>query len=308
MKDLKYVYGPVPSRRLGLSLGISPIPKKTCNYSCVYCQLGRTDRMTNTRQDFFPVESILTEVDHILANDIPFDAITIVGEGEPTLYKSLGLLISEIKRRTDLPVAVITNGALFYDPQVRREVALADIVSPTMDAVDEQSFKRINRPYGTLSYKLIAHGLKEFSKEYRGQIWLELMLVKGYNDDETTLLRYRDLLRDIRYDRLYINTPVRPPAEVFAVAADRSQIEKAMELLDGTSIDLLVSHGFHSELEDDYLAIMSIIKRHPMNQYEIEGFLRARNAQGIKEIIGRLESDPSVEAITYKKYITFRLR
>ncbi len=308
MNELKYVYGPVPSRRLGLSLGISPIPKKTCNYSCVYCQLGRTDRMSNTRQDFFPVEDILREVDYILANDISFDVITIVGEGEPTLYKSLGDLIAGIKQRTDLPVALITNGALFYDPQVRREVALADIVSPTMDAVDEESFRKINRPYGTLSYKSVLHGLKEFSRDYRGQLWLELMLVKGYNDDEPSLIRYSELLRTIRYDRLYINTPVRPPAEAFAVAADRSQIEKATELLGGTSIDLLVSHGFHSELQDDYLAIMSIIKRHPMNQYEVEGFLGTRAAKDITGIMARLETDPAVESIVYKKYITFRLR
>ncbi|HAG10444.1 MAG TPA: radical SAM protein, partial [Desulfotomaculum sp.] len=118
MIEFKYIYGPVPSRRLGLSLGVSIIPKKACNYSCIYCQLGRTDRMTNTRQLFYPVGDIIEELDKVLQNNISFDVVTIVGEGEPTLYLGLGELIEEIHKRTDKPVAVITNGALLYELQV----------------------------------------------------------------------------------------------------------------------------------------------------------------------------------------------
>jgi len=147
MNNMKYVYGPVPSRRLGISLGISPIPKKTCNYSCIYCQLGRTDIMTNTRKMFFPVQKIMSEFNEVLKKRIFFDVITIVGEGEPTLYLGLGELISEIKGKTDKPVALITNGALLYDRDLRREAAKADIVLPTLDAYDEASFRKINRPF-----------------------------------------------------------------------------------------------------------------------------------------------------------------
>ncbi|HCU08304.1 MAG TPA: radical SAM protein [Clostridiales bacterium] len=308
MKELKYVYGPVPSRRLGISLGISPIPKKTCNYSCIYCQLGRTDRMTNTRQDFFPLADILEEVEYVLKSDIYFDVITIVGEGEPTLYRSLGLLIEEVQRRTDKPVAVITNGALFYDSEIRKEIARADIVSPTLDAFDEASFKKINRPHGALSYEKVMQGLKDFSAEYSGQLWLELMLIKDYNDDEISLQKYAKALQDIRYERLYINTPVRPPAESSVHAADRAQIEKAVDILNGVSIDLLVSQGFHSEVTDDYQAILSIIKRHPMNQFEIEGFLETRDVKDIDGTISRLKADPEVDTVNYKGYITFRLQ
>ncbi|HRV33239.1 MAG TPA: radical SAM protein [Anaerovoracaceae bacterium] len=308
MRELKYVYGPVPSRRLGISLGISPIPKKTCNYSCIYCQLGRTDRMTNTRQDFFPLHDILSELEHVLGGDTYFDVITIVGEGEPTLYKGLGKLIEEVHRRTDKPIAVITNGALFYDPEIRREVALADIVSPTLDAFDEASFREINRPHGMLSYEKVIRGLKDFSAEYKGQLWLELMLVEGYNDDEDSLNKYAAVLQEIRYDRLYINTPVRPPAESRVRASDRAHVERAADLLGGVSIDLLVSDGFHSEIADDYRAILSIIKRHPMNQFEVEGFLKTRSNGDVQGLLKRLKEDPLVDVVEYKGYSTFRLK
>lgn len=160
---MKYVYGPVPSRRMGLSLGVSPIPKKSCNYSCVYCQLGRTDRMTNQRELYFPLHEILGEVDDFLSVQVDYDVITIVGEGEPTLYRALGDLIIELKNRTEKPVAVITNGALLKDSHVRKELMWADIVLPTLDATDEEMYRKINRPHKTIPYTEVVGGLRRFS-------------------------------------------------------------------------------------------------------------------------------------------------
>lgn len=307
MKEMKYVYGPVPSRRLGISLGISPIPKKTCNYSCIYCQLGRTDRMTNTRQMFFAVKEIIGEFDEILKNNIKFDVVTIVGEGEPTLYLGLGELISEIKKRTDKPVAVITNGALFYDSDLRNELYNADIVLPTLDAYDDESLKKINRPHGSINFDMISDGLKIFSEEYKGQLWLELMLIQGINDDDVSLSKYAELLKKLKYDKLYINTPVRPPSESFVKAIDHEKMKHAVDVLEGISIDLLVSQGFHSEIKDDYEAILSIIKRHPMNQFEIEGFLNSRGCSNVNDILNNLKNDSKIIVITYKGYDTYRL-
>lgn len=308
MKKIQYVYGPVPSRRLGISLGISPIPKKTCNYSCIYCQLGRTDRMTNTRRMFFPVEDIMDEFDEALKSNIEFDVITIVGEGEPTLYLGLGELILEIKKRTSKPVAVITNGALFYDSNLRMELYNADIVLPTLDAYDDASFKKINRPYGTLDFGTVNDGLKIFSKEFQGQLWIELMLIDGINDDNESLRKYAETLKQLRYDKLYINTPVRPPAESDVKAVDHEKIDHAVDILGGISIDLLESQGFHSEITNHYEAIMSIIKRHPMNQFEIEGFLTSRGCSTIEETIGALKKDLKVVSVNYKGYETYRLK
>lgn len=308
MKEMKYVYGPVPSRRLGISLGISPIPKKACNYSCIYCQLGRTNRMTNTRQMFFTVEEIIDEFDEVLKNNTKFDVVTIVGEGEPTLYLGLGELISEIRKRTDKPLAVITNGALFYDADLRTELYQTDIVLPTLDAYDNETFKKINRPYGAIDFKMVKDGLKTFSEEYQGQLWIELMLIDGINADDESLKKYSEALKKLKYDRLYINTSVRPPAESYVEAVNHEKMNHAINVLGGISIDLLVSQGFHSEIKDNYEAILSIIKRHPMNQFEIEGFLKARGNNNCDEFINRLKNDESVVAINYKGYETYRLK
>ena len=307
MSNMQYIYGPVPSRRLGISLGVSPIPKKTCNYSCIYCQLGRTDHLTNTRKMFFPVKEIIKEFEQVLRNNLEFDVVTIVGEGEPTLYLGLGELIEKIKRGTDKPVAVITNGALLYDQNVQAELMKADIVLPSMDAYDNFSYKKINRPHGTLDFHNVHRGLKIFSKKYQGQLWLEIMLMRDINDDDASMEKYSDLLKSIKYDRLYLNTPVRPPVEAHVKPIENEKINRAVEFLGGISIDLLFSHGFHSEIADHYDAIMSIIKRHPMNQFEINRFLELRGCNYISNIFNDLESDCKVEKINYKGYDTYRL-
>lgn len=305
---MNYIYGTVPSRRLGISLGISPIPKKTCNYSCVYCQLGRTDHMTNRPRDYFKVDDILIELETFLKKNIPFDIVTIVGEGEPTLYADLKTLILGIKKRVKKVVAVITNGALLYDKGVQSALNEADIVLPTLDAYDEQSFKKINRPIGQLSFQKVYQGLVEFSHQYKGQLWLEMMFVKNMNDSEEDVKKLKKKLESVHYDRLYLNTPVRPPAESFVECVTNTRMRQIARQLSGISIDLLVSDGFYSEIEDDIEAIKSIIKRHPMNQYEIQGFLEKRACKNIQEVIKDLGGDDDVEKISYKNFETYRLK
>ena len=308
MEKTKYIYGPVPSRRLGISLGVSPIPKKTCNYSCIYCQLGRTKPMTNSRKMFFSVEEIIHEFDDLIQNNIYFDVVTIVGEGEPTLYLGLGKIIAEIKKRVKQPVAVITNGALLYDKTVRQELLQADIVLPSMDAFDEESFEKINRPYKDMIYKDVYSGLIEFSKIYQGQLWLEIMFMEGINDSDIILEKYLGLLKEIKYDRLFLNTPVRPPAEQGVNVVGNDRMKYISETLGGIAIDLLSSKGFYSEISDDYNAVISIIKRHPMNQFEIESFLENRKGSDIADIFNRLILDKEVIKVKYMGYDTFRLR
>lgn len=271
MSSLKYVYGPVPSRRLGRSLGISPLPKKTCNYACTYCQLGRTQPLTVKRKDFYPVSEILKELQNVLEHsEAPFDVITIVGEGEPTLYESLEVLIDGIKGLTDKPIAVITNGALLSDTKVVAALLKADFVLPSLDAVSTAQFKRINRPHGSIKYSEVLDSLVAFSKIYTGQLWLEIMFVKGINDDHQTL--------------------------------------EASACLGGTAIDCLLSTGFYSEIADDYEALLSIIQRHPMNQFEMIEFLESRNSKSIEALLARLNGDSKVSCIYYKGYNTYRIK
>lgn len=306
MTHYQYIYGPVPSRRLGLSLGISPIPKKHCNYACTYCQLGRTDHLTNTREIFFDLAAILEEFKTYLKSDTHFDVITIVGEGEPLLYKSLGQLIKAIKKLTNKPVCVITNGALLMSEEVRQDLLDADILLPSLDAYDQDSFKRINRPHGTLTFDEVYQGLVAFSKIFTGQLWIEIMLLEGENDSLDALKQFKALLEKIDYNRLFINTLVRPPAESTVREVSGESLKLAMTILGGTSIEQLASIGFYSDIADDYEAISSIIKRHPMNQYEIAHFLDSRNCDHKEAIFAKLSDDPTVEVVHYKGYKTFR--
>lgn len=308
MKDFKYVYGPVPSRRMGLSIGISPIAKGHCNFSCIYCQLGRTRCMTNKREEFFNCNEIVEEFKTYLNDEIVFDVVTIVGEGEPTLYSNLGHLIKELKLITNKPIAVITNGALMSNSLVREELKNADIVLPSLDACDEEMFKKINRPYGNIKLNEIVEGLRAFSKEYNGQLWIETMIVKDINDNKEFFLNLEKLLNTISYHRLYINSPVRPPAESFVEQPSKESIKEAVSILGGISIDELVSEGFYSEIKDDYEAVMSIIKRHPMNQFEIKSFIEKRGNPNIREFFQRLDNDDNIEVINYKNYCTYRLK
>ena len=306
MEAYDNLYGPVPSRRMGLSLGISPIQKGYCNYSCIYCQLGRTKHMTNERQSFFKVEHILNQFKRWLQTNKKVDVITVVGEGEPTLYKELGKLIKGLKTLTEIPIAVITNGALLSEEDVREDLMEADIVLPSFDASNEEEFKRINRPYGKIKYSDVFDGLIKFLKEFNGQLWIEIMFVKDYNDTEEQLLELKSNLEKINYDRIFINTPVRPPAESYVKEPSDEFVKKAAKLLGGTSINQLISNGFSSDIEDDYEAIQSIIKRHPMNQYEIKSFLKSRNCGDIEEIFKNIENDKDISIVEYKGYKTYR--
>lgn len=308
MKNYKFIYGPIPSRRLGKSLGVSPIPKKACNYACIYCQLGQTQHMTNRRQMFFEVGEILKEVEAVLQTDIDFDVITVVGEGEPTLYLGLEDLLKGIKAMTDKPLAVITNSGLMYLPEVRQALMSADIVLPSIDGYKAENFKKINRPYGKINFSEMAEGLNIFSKAYPGQLWAEIMLMKGINDSEDDFEAYKQVLEQLRYDRLYLNTPIRPPAEQSVEVISDEAMEKAVDKLGGIAINLMATNGFYSEIEDDYQAILSIIKRHPMNQFELNHFLESRGCQTQANLICQLEADPQIQMIVYKGYRTYRLR
>ena len=310
MKNYKYIYGPVPSRRMGKSLGISPIPEKTCNYSCVYCQLGRTNHLTNTREEFFPLSEILEELNDYSTKGQEFDVISIVGEGEPTLYSRLGELIQGIKDMLDKPVAVITNGALLYDKNLREELMSADMVLPSVDAYNESIYKKIDRPYGKLHFNEVSAGLIEFSKEYKGQLYLEIMLVDGINSSDEDIQGFKEYLKEINYDKLYINTPVRPPAESNVKAVGHERISHAVKELNGISIDMLASGSFYSDTLDTYDAVLSISSRHPLSHFELISFLSSRglDKKAIDDIINRLKKDSRVECIDYNKIITNRSR
>ncbi|KAF5413391.1 MAG: 7-carboxy-7-deazaguanine synthase [Candidatus Methanophagaceae archaeon] len=304
------VYGPVPSRRLGRSLGVNPIPFKTCNYSCVYCQLGRTTRMTNQRKDFFLPEELLNEIKRVIeveSSHSKIDFVTFVGEGEPTLCKSLGWLIRKTKEIADIPIAVDTNGSLLYREDVRNDLSQADVVMPSLDAGTVETFRKINRPHRGLDFKAVVEGLERFRRDYNGEIWVEVMLVKGLNDTERELKALKSRLEKIEPNRTYINVPIRPPAEPWAVPPDKDAIRLANAILsDANVVDITEEEtgdfsidGFTNP-ED---AILAIIRRHPMRAEQVIETLRKFEKGDIHDSLKRLEESGEIKKLKYREKV-----
>ena len=212
-ETLRYVFGPVPSRRLGRSLGVDLVPFKTCTHDCVYCQLGRTTNRTVQCAEYAPTDVVIEQLRVALGGSDRPDSVTLAGSGEPTLHSRVGEVIAAIKRLTDAPVTVLTNGSLLDWPEVRQACALADRVVPSLDAGSEEAFQRINRPAPGLTLAQHVDGLAAFRDEYGGQLWLEIMLVDGVNDSDPEIAGMRALVDRIRPDRVQLNTVIRPPAE-----------------------------------------------------------------------------------------------
>ena len=224
----KHIFGPVASRRLGRSLGIDLIPFKTCSLDCVYCECGRTTAKTIERKDYFPVEEVLGELKDWKDKGGEADIVTLAGSGEPTLYKSLTEIIKGAKEITKLPLCLITNATLFYLKEVREAALLADVVMPSLDAADEKTFKKLNRPAPDLPFADYLDGLKTFCEEYRGKgrVDLEIFLVPGINDNEDQMTALSLLSRSLKVNCVQLNTAVRPPAEKDVLPIPREEMEK----------------------------------------------------------------------------------
>ncbi len=298
---MKYVFGPVPSRRLGRSLGIDTIPLKTCNWNCVYCQLGRTVPLTDERREFFPREEILAEVKHALATHPrdEIDWVTFVGSGEPTLHSGLGWLIHQVKTLTDIPVAVITNGALLYRPDVYGGLLSADAVLPTLDAGNAELYRRINRPSARLPFDQFVEGLVAFRQKYRGKLWLEVMLVKGLNDGDEALREIAAVVRRIQPDQVHLNLPTRPPAEPWVQPSDGFGLMRASFILGDIARVVHPAAGTFKRVENDNVvdAIVSIITRHPMREEELIRTLKQWTSAPIEETRSALLASGRVRVI-----------
>lgn len=239
---MSHLFGPVPSRRLGRSLGVDLIPRKTCPFDCIYCEVGPTTNQTETRLDY-QADEILAELAAYVRQGPPeLDYITLAGSGEPTLNLGLGRIIRRIKGLTGTPVAVLTNGALLYLPEVRRELKDADLVLPSLDAAREETFRAINRPLPDYPLSRLIEGLEAFRREYTGRIWLEILLLKGLNDSPEDLEALRRTLKLLAPGKVQLNTAVRPGVEDYARPLNLAEMDAiAGYLADGLEVEVIAA-------------------------------------------------------------------
>lgn len=298
---MKHVFGPVPSRRLGLSLGIDTIPLKTCNWNCVYCQLGRSVPLTNERREYFPSQEILDDITAALQAHQPgqIDWVTFVGSGEPLLHSGLGWLIRQVKNLTDLPVAVITNGSLLYLPEVRQELLAADAVLPTLDAGTPELYVEINRPHPEITFNRLLEGLQAFRQEYTGRLWIEVMLVQGLNDHPQALWEIAKRLQQIKPDAVHINLPTRPPAETWVQPPNSESLMQALAILGNIAEVVHPAEGSFDLSGYDNLtdAVIGIITRHPMRQEELERTLDCWSPGQVNQTLQELLSSGRAQVV-----------
>ena len=295
-KVRKYIFGPIPSRRLGLSLGVDIVPHKVCTLDCVYCQVGETTELTIERKEYIEVEAVLSELKKRLAEPVKADYITISGSGEPTLNSKLGLIIEQIKKITDIPVAVLTNGTLLTEPAVREDCAKADVVLPSLDAGDEQAFEKINHPHKNLSVQGLIDGLCKFREEFSGQIWLEVFLVEDLNTDIEQIAKIKKAIKRIGPDKIQLNTAVRPTSQKGVKRIDKQKLEAIAAQL-GENCEIIAD--FSSAQPGKYVqneaqqmqtsefdldAVLSMLKRRPCSLEDICSGLNIAKDQALHYI------------------------
>ena len=243
---MKHLFGPVNSRRLGLSQGIDLLPPKTCNFNCIYCEINAEPQLSCERGEHVPTEVIIKEIDQLLQKKEAvnkLDVFTITASGEPTLHTGIGRIIRYLKEKTDKPVAILTNGSLLHIEEVRRDLMAADIVIPSLDAARPASFRKVNRPAKCIAgLDRIISGLEQFSQEFNGQVWLEVLLVKNMNDAPGDIEALKKAIGRVKPTRVQLNTVARPPYESFAEPLNKERMleikQRIEEVFDGP-VDVL---------------------------------------------------------------------
>ena len=305
------LFGPVPSRRLGISLGIDLVPMKTCTLNCIYCECGKTSHLTLERKEYVSFEAVKKELTHYLAHHARPDYITFSGSGEPTLNSKIGDVIRFLKDRVpDVPVAVLTNSTLFSRKQVRSDIKHAVVVIPSLDAVTEKIFNKINRPSPHLHVDTIIDGLIRFRKEYRGKIWLEVFIIPGMNDTTAELNALKLVIGKIKPDQVHLNTLDRPGSVSTLRTATREELERVLNVFQMENAAIVADPPEQKELfayrKDTAAAILGTIARRPCTSKDLSEIL----GLPVKEVdtyLKSLEADEKIKAVKQKRGLFYQL-
>ena len=272
MGEYKHLFGPVPSRRLGRSLGVDLTPYKTCSQDCVFCQLGRTPKKTLARHEYVPIGEVLEELEAWLKRDGKADHITLSGSGEPTLHSRFGEVLGFVRKNSAIKAVLLTNGSLFHLPEVRRQASQAHIVKVSLSAWDQTSYGWVNRPHPALDFKQLIEGQRAFRNEFRGQMWIEVFLVAGMNSIHSDVAKIAALTNLLEPDRIHLNTAVRPPAEDFVAPLSRERLASLCHLFRPPA-EVIAEYRDKggSEISANEESIFSLLKRRPCTAEDIAG-------------------------------------
>jgi len=306
----KYLFGPVPSRRLGMSLGVDLVPHKVCSLNCIYCECGQTTNLTLQRDEYISFDEVTGEIEHYLKYNPEPDYITFSGSGEPTLNSRIGDVLHFIKQQApDIPVAVLTNGTLFCQEQVRRELLEADLVLPSLDTVSDIAFRRINRPFHAISLSEYIRGLVDFRKVYRGKIWLEVLILPGFNNAEGELTLLKDAFEKIKPDRIQLNTLDRPGAVDNIRAATRAELQHIINFWALKNVEIIKSvpdrKKIKSYREDVETAILETIFRRPCTLEDLTKILGVHINEANK-YLDVLEAEQKIEPVRQERGLFYR--
>ena len=306
------LFGPVPSRRLGISLGVDLVPMKTCTLNCIYCECGKTSLLTMERKEYVSFETVKRELTHYLAHHARPDYITFSGSGEPTLNSKIGEVIHFLKDRVpDVPVAVLTNSTLFPQKQVRFDIKNAEVVIPSLDAATEKIFNKINRPPPHLYVDTIIDGLIRFRKEYSGKLWLEVFIIPGTNDTATELNALKLVIGKIKPDQVHLNTLDRPGSVSTLRTASREELEHVLDVFEMENASIVADPPEHKALiayrKDTAAAILGTIARRPCTSKDLSEILGLR----VKEVEAYLKSlklDEKITVVKQKRGLFYQLK
>ncbi len=307
-----HLFGPVPSRRLGMSLGIDLIPHKVCSLNCVYCECGATTSLTHERKEYVPVDEVYSELRDFFKNNPDPDYLTFSGAGEPTLHSHIGEVIGFVKKlRPAIPVAILTNGTLFGEKAVREELMQADLVLPSLDAATDEALRKLNRPRRELLVSGYIGGLIDFSREFKGEIWLEIFLLPGFNDDPQNLEALRAAAGKINPSRIQLNTLDRPGAVANLHPLPMDRLEEIVEFFGMDQVEIIAPpqerqevKSYRSDLES---AILETIARRPCTLADLEKIL-GLHINEINKYLGVLEEAGKVETIEEERGTFYQRR
>jgi wyosine [tRNA(Phe)-imidazoG37] synthetase (radical SAM superfamily) len=308
----KYLFGPVPSRRLGISLGIDLVPRKVCTLDCVYCEVGKTTKRTLERKNYFKPEKIISELADYFANHPDPDTITFSGSGEPTLNLSLKEIITYIKStKPQLPLAMLTNGTMLNNPEVQDALMAVDIVLPSLDAATAEAFQKINRPHPELTIDTYIKGLIDFRQRFTGKFWLEIFILPGYNDSESDLEALYKALLEIKPDRIQLNTLDRPGTLPNLKSASRQSLQAILDRWNLPGAEIIAAAPDRKSMtayrDDIESAILETIRRRPCTLQDLCAILGI-HVNELNKYLAVLEADEKIESNTQQRGAFFQIK